>query len=661
VAKKGSKNQSLFSDFSPTTRKEWESILERDLKGKDYKKLLSWETTEGISALPFYRLDDLPNSLHHQPDLPKADRTWQACDTIYDANPADANLSLKNAIDGGADFVRIKAFATQDAGMLGGDFIGTQLQDQKSINQLFEGIDTESIGFLFDSGMTSPALLAMIQNRDDADKILSHSRFLFDPFTYTAKHGRLPLPETQINHIVGLMADQPAEKTLAVNGAHYYNSGATIVQELGITLAIASEFLARIPEKDRVRAAKNLFFHLSAGMLYFPEIAKIRAARLLWKNILEGYDLDTEIPITIHSQTTGWNKTIADAHNNMLRSTTEAMSAVLGGTNMLVVDPFDAHVKEPDQFSRRIARNVNHILAEEAHFAKVADPAAGSYYIEKLTDQIAEKAWDYFRLIENQGGFINALEANIIQREITRSAEKKNLAVATRKIALTGTNDVPNIEDRIPDKLFYDDPVDSLRQTKTDVDIDKDSLMENFQSAFANGASTGDLISHLLSPQKLLYKAVKPYRASIPFEKMRLRTQQENEKNGVDYTAALVPVGRQKMRKARAGFAENYLQTAGITAHNHPGFSSVDDAKKEISGDHQIVVLCSSDKEYSKLVEPFCNAFSGNDKIRILAGNPGDNEEEYRKAGIDYFIYSGSNMVEILGDIQHHLFENSDS
>jgi len=661
VAKKGSKNQSLFSDFSPITRKEWESVLERDLKGKDYKKVLSWQTTEGISALPFYRLDDLPNSLHHQPDLSKADRTWQACDTIYDADPADANLSLKNAIDGGADYVQIKAFATPDDGMLGGDFTGTQLQDQKSINQLFENIDTQSIGFLFDSGMTSPALLAMIQNRDDADKILSHSRFLFDPFTYTAKHGRMPLNEKQLNEIIGLMATQPAEKTLAANGAHYYNSGATIVQELGITLAIASEFLARTPEKDRAHAAQNLFFHLSAGILYFPEIAKIRAARLLWKNILEGYDLDTEIPITIHSQTTSWNKTIADAHNNMLRSTTEAMSAVLGGTNMLVVDPFDAHVKEPDQFSRRIARNVNHILAEEAHFSKVADPGAGSYYIEKLTDKIAEKAWDYFRLIENQGGFIKALEANIIQREIRRSAEKKNLAVATRKIALTGTNDVPNIEDRIPDKLFYDDPVDSLRQTKTTVDADDNALIDNLQTAFADGASIGDLIPRLLSPQKLLYKTVKPHRASIPFEKMRLRTQQENEKTGMDCSAALVPIGHLKMRKARAGFAENYLQTAGITAHNHPGFNSVDDAKKEISGDHQIVVLCSSDKEYPELVKPFCKAFSGNEKIRILAGNPGDNEDTYRKAGIDYFIYSGSNMVEILGDIQHHLFENSDS
>lgn len=608
------KNKNLFTEFSPTSLEEWEAVLKRDLKGRDYRSILKWESLEGISVLPFYRKED-PDSVQHvnENSLPAPDRNWKICEEIFESDPQKANEEAIRAIDGGASVLKINPSVSSD------NQPGTRLQSQEDVDAFFSMIDLSKTEFLFNSGMKNRELMALVTNLSKSTDTKINAAFRFDPFTYAAANGNLPFTEEEMNSRIQELASQQDYKSFYVDGAFYHNCGATIIQEVGIAMAIASEYLARTPESDRKQTSNQIFLNLSVGSLYFPEIAKIRAVRLLWTTLINAYGIENSEPVTIHSTTSAWNKSVADAHNNMLRVTTEAMSAVIGGTDLLVVHPYNQYFEKPDNFSKRIARNVNHVLKDEAHFTKVSNPASGSYYLEVMTDQIAKKAWDFFQQIENEGGFLKAIDSNMIQNEINRSADAKRKAVATRKITLTGTNNYPNAENRIPEELFEEKVAD-----------------DEF--------------------------TLKPHRAAEPFEKIRLKTQQWSKNSGEELTATLIPIGDKRMRKARASFSQNYLQCAGITVQNHVGFSSISEAANEVAEDKsQILVLCGADSDYEELVDQFCKEFKGSGRLLILAGYPKQKIEEYKQVGIDLFIYNGSNMIETLNEIQQKVFTVKDS
>lgn len=642
----------LFSEFEPTSTEEWENVLTRDLKGADYKKKLKWESIEGIEVLPFYRKEDLKNLPHLADGVEiETPADWQFCEVIDRADPSDANKAAKQAVENGADSLWFTIQIDPDEGMLGGDISGTHVQNLDDLKTLLDGIDLEKAGVVFNSGAGSAGLLGLMKAylRNSNGELFS---CLYDPFTYMAHHGRLPVPEDKMNSIIGQMVDENGFHTLGADGAFYHNCGATIIQELGIALSIGSEFLARVPDSKMEEAAKKFWMHLSAGSLYFPEIAKFRAARLLWTRILDAYGLDPTLPLTIHASTSLWNKAIADPHNNMLRSTTEATSAAVGGANRITVHPYDVHLDKTDEFSHRIARNVSHILDEEAHLSAVENPGDGSYYVEVLTDEIAKKAWEFFQLIEKQGGFQKALEGKIIQGEVGRSRKAKEQALATRELVMTGVNHYPDAEQDLPHDLYQSTPVDSLHQSDAEPEIDTEQILESLSNAFLEEATIGDVVNSFLTPQKQLYPALKPYRAAKPFEELRLKTQKIEKERGKKIEAQLVPIGNKKMRKARATFSQNYLECAGFSVENHPGFDSIKDAANETGfGDTDIYVLCGSDDEYPDMVPDFCSHF-GENAILVLAGYPKDKIKEYEEAGIDFFIYSGSNILDTLGEIQ---------
>ncbi|MGM0459606.1 MAG: methylmalonyl-CoA mutase family protein [Bacteroidota bacterium] len=670
MADLNSKPESLFNEFYAVSTEEWEEILTRDLKGADYKEKLRWESIEGISVLPFYRkenLEDLPH-IQHKIDV-ETPANWSVCEPIDASDPAEANRQAKEAVGSGANSLWITLQMDADEGMLGGDITGTHVQNLADLKTLLDGIDLQKTGIVFDSGAGSPGVLGLVKSflkssvessPDSADAKSTpfeggQVSLLFDPFTFMAQRGRLPLPEDQLNSIIEQMVSEKWCMALAANGAFYHNCGATIVQELGIALAIGSEFLARVPESNREMAARQFWMHLSAGSLYFPEIAKLRAARLLWNRVLDGYEINERQPLTIHSSTSTWNKAIADPHNNMLRATTEATSAAVGGANRITIHPYNAHFEKPDTFSRRIARNVNHILDEEVHLSMVENPADGSYYIEVLTDEIAKKAWKFFQLIEKQGGFQKAIEGKIIQGEIGRSRLEKDRALATRKLSMTGVNITPDPEQELPKELYRSIPVDSLQQSGAEPEIDPDKLIESLSNALGDGATLGDVVGSFLQPQKQLYPALKPYRAAQRFEEIRLATQTFEQKRGKNIKVQLVPVGDPKMRKARATFSRNFLGCAGFEIDNPLGYETIEEAAVDLSNSEaDIFVLCGSDETYPDLVKPFCDHF-GNGSLTILAGNPKEHSDQYKEAGINFFIYMGVNMIEVLEEIQEKI------
>jgi len=653
---KKQKEMNLFSEFEPISREQWEEQIRKDLKGADYKKKLKWNTLEGLSPYPFYRSDDLDKLKHYRAESVKAtiNSDWYRCELISESDPAETNSELKQSLKGGADSFQITCDISYSDGAVGGNMIGTQLQSQKDFDRMVSGIDFSDCKLLFDSGMNTPAVLAMIQN---SESNIKNAGFFFDPFTFTAQHGREPLPPEKLNRIIRQLTGQNNFKTLCANGLFYHTSGASIIQELGVSLAIASEYLARSNKQNLNQTAGSIQFRLSAGPLYFPEIAKFRATRILWANLLDAYGADHTQPLYIHAETTPQNQTLADPHNNTLRATTEAMSAVMGGVDSLVIQPYDEKFNTSNTFSSRIARNIHHIIAEEAHFGKVDDPAAGSYYIEQLTDEIAHKSWEFFQMIEKQGGFLHALKSRSLQSEIKTSRNRKIEAYATGKRTLVGVNNYTNSDEKLPDPVLTTDFTDALSTSDSSATVDSEKLIDSLSVNLNNEHFVGDLFPAYLEPQKVLYTSLEPFRAGEIFESIRRRTEEYADKNEGFPTVQLVPVGNKKWRKLRATFASNILGCAGFKIDSPIGFESVESALEKLSSNQSdIYVLCGADDEYGELVKSFCDEF-GTKGVLVLAGNPKNNEAQFSKFGIDHFIYSGMNIPETLLTIQDQIFK----
>lgn len=640
-------------DFEPVEKIEWEKQIEKDLKGADYKAKLFWNSHEGFTAAPFYTQKDLENLEHNAKDTIVEKSGWNCSEPIYETTAEKANKAIKKAIhkESGSFFIQSKS--SWKSGNIGGDMHGTQIQKEVDFDQLMDGFDVEDIDFTFESGMTTPALIAMMKNHPNR---FTDPKFIFDPFTYIAERGRLPLPEKKLQEIVNELASQKNMKPLCADGLFYHHAGATIVQELGLALATISEFLSMIDEENKQNAAKAIFIRLSSGPLYFPEIAKFRAIRLLWNQLLKAYGFENPPELTVIAETSKTNKAITDSYNNLIRTITEAMSAVLGGVNQLMVHPYDEINSTPGDFSRRIARNVQYILRDESHLNKVADPSAGSYYIENLTSSISEEAWEYFQSIEQEGGLLQSLKNGSIQEVVNQSKEDHENAAKRGKKVLVGTNYYANVEEDLPDTVIPTSYTDAL--DLTDYTFEQNgSLIQSLQHAFKENATVGDVIDSMLSPQKVLYQTVQETRVGAIFDEIRLRTKSLSEKTGIEPVIHLVPVGNVKWRNARATFSHNTLGCGGFKMDHPTGYDSIDEAAKKIkTGKADIFVLCSSDKEYEELFEPFCNAFS-DQGICILAGHPGDNEEKYRRAGMDLFIHKGMNIPAVLLDIQNNMFE----
>ncbi|MEX0995386.1 MAG: methylmalonyl-CoA mutase subunit beta [Balneolaceae bacterium] len=656
----------LFDEFPQISREEWEKRIEQDLNEEDYKAQLKWKTSEGFEVLPFYMKEDTRDVSHLRSEPGSYPFTrgnnkksdWQIAERIEEDDPATARQNLLRLLEQDVDLVQFNTQATPDDGMLGGDITGLNLQSSDDFAKLTEGADLKNAGFIFDSGMTSPVVLAMMNS---TGKFTANRRvfFTYDPYTYTARTGRNPLPEDELHSVIRQFSRQSV-KGLSADGLFYHRCGATIVQELAISLAIGSEYLASYVEQetDLTAICHSFWMRLSAGSLYFPEIAKFRAARMLWSKITEAYGLKPEIgkSLHIHAEPSSWNKTAYDPYTNMLRSTTETMSAVIGGANSILALPYNSVQQSPDPFSKRIARNVHHILKHETFLDKVTDPAAGSWYVEKLTDQIAENSWSFFQMIEKQGGLLKALKGGTVQTAINDSKHQKRDSLAHRTLISVGINHYPDPEEKLQESLYRKESAHSLHKSDRLPEINPKDLFNSLKQAFQNGAVLGDLISYVLNPDKQMLTSLAPSRLTLPFEQLREATQDYENKHGKKPSVLLLPVGNKKNRNARALYARNVLGCLGYEIHENFGYDTLQQGLKETSSIHaDLTVLCSSDEEYIELVKPFCDTFKNSDTLRLLVGNPNENRTVYRESGIDYFIYSGSDILKILSKIQKQL------
>ena len=621
------KYNNLFTEFPPVSTQQWMDKVTADLKGADFNRKLVWKTNEGIDVQPFYRAESLEN-LDYLNSLPgefpyvrgtkKNNNEWLVRQSIVVKDFAEANKKALNYLMRGVDSL---AFVFNEC-------VEITVAD---LSVLLKDVCLEAVEVNFVCKCCSckvAKVFAEFIKQSNYDPKTVRASVEYDPFGKYALTGRFKKGQDfaveKAIESINATAELTKFKTLAVNGKNFGNAGSSIVQELAYSLALGAEYLTTLTEKglEVDAVAKKMKFNLSVSANYFLEIAKLRAARLLWAQIVKAYGpkCDCSAKMTIHAETGSWNKTVYDAYVNMLRTQTEAMSASLGGADSITVLPFNAAYEESNEFSDRIARNQQLLLKEESHFSKIADPAAGSYYIEELTASIADQAWKLFLEVQEKGGYLAALSEGFIQAEIKKMAGKRDMNIATRRENLLGVNQFPNFTEKI----------------EGDVEA----------SVFA----PADLTS-----EEAEIETLKPYRGAQAFEALRYKTD-VYAKNNKRPLAFMMPVGNLGMRKARAQFACNFFAVAGFDVLDNNGFKTVEEGWKAAQeAGAQIVVICSSDDEYAELAPAAFEAIAGK-AIFVVAGAPACTDELKAK-GISNFISVKSNLLAELSSYQNQLLK----
>lgn len=450
-------NQELFAEFSATSTEDWEAAIIKTLKGKDYNDTLIWNTIEGLEIRPYYRAEDLKGDEGTPGQFPftrgnnTEDNDWDIRADITSDSIAEANKMAISALMRGANNLSFDVAITS----------------QTELNTLLSDVIAEIINLNFSVGSNVLDIHKMIDalaTERGLEKSALHGGYSYDPVGNLIATGNwYDSEESDLNTAAAAVKEMesfsPFFKALEVNATHYHNAGASITQELGCALAHGHEYLAQLTDKgcsvDAI--ARHTQFHFSVGSNYFLEIAKLRAARQLWSRIVKQYEPADEncAAASIHCSTSNWNKATYDPYVNMLRVTTEAMAASLGGCNSLSVTPFNSNYQTPDEFANRIAQNVQIVLKEESYFNKIVDPAAGSYYIETLTDKIAESAWKFFQQLEAEGGLIASMKSGFMKAEIEKTAAKKKERFKNGELVLLGVNKYPNKEEKFEGSNLY--------------------------------------------------------------------------------------------------------------------------------------------------------------------------------------------------------------
>ncbi|MBT8209992.1 MAG: methylmalonyl-CoA mutase subunit beta [Eudoraea sp.] len=418
----------LFAEFTPISAKAWKQKIQVDLKGADYNKTLIWDTPENIKVKPFYNHEDLSEN----GASPATPNNWFIGQVVSVSNSGQANRCAHDLLSKGIESLIFSIHNNEVAPEI-----------------LFKGIDLQHTPVYVHFESVSAA--SIIPFLEFAGK---HKGLIFvelDPLGNLAKTGNWNIDEAQdLKALKDKLQNHPSGSILQVDMTLYQNAGGHMVQQLAYGIAHAAEYLHRFHELLK-EAATPITFQVSVGSNYFLEIAKLRALRLLWRSLAAEFGLET--PCHIVAQPSRRNKTLYDYNVNMLRTTTECMSAVLGGANTVVNMPYDAIYHKQNDFGDRIARNQLLILKKESYFDKVGNAADGAYYIESLTRQLAEKALTLFKDIEAGGGWLTQLKNQTLQRKIRESSDREQSAYDSGKLVLVGSNKYPNSVDRMKETI----------------------------------------------------------------------------------------------------------------------------------------------------------------------------------------------------------------
>ena len=610
--------EKLFSDFTAPSRQQWRDKIEVDLKGADYQKKMVWRTNEGFSMEPFYRKEDvdklplvnaLPGELPFVRGNKKADNQWYVRQNIVADDPKKANQKALDILNRGVNSLGFR--------------IPGEKVSKEFIETLLDGILLDCVEVSYRTCQRHVVELTDILLDYFQEKGYKKDALVggigFDPIERMLMKGKdttMLLPQMPV--LVEKLKDYPGLRCVMVHSDLLCNSGAYVYQELGYALAWGKEYLDEMVEAGVPvdLAAKKIKFYMGIGGNYFMEIAKFRAARMLWAQIVKQYEpkCDCACQMVVNASTTTYNQTVFDSYVNMLRSQTEAMSAALAGIHSMVVTPFDAPYEVPTDFAERIARNQQLLLKEECHFDKIVDVSGGSYFVEELTTAIAKEGWKLFLAVEEEGGFLAAVKAGTIQQTLNDTDKARHANAGKRKEFLLGTNQFPNFTEKSEGKR-----------------------------------ALGPCACGCGKAEETPFKKLETTRLAADFENLRIHTEEAKTP-----TAFMLTIGNLAMRQARAQFSCNFLACAGYKVIDNLGFKTVEegvDAALKAGAD--IVVLCSSDDEYAEYAIPAFKYLDGR-AMFVVAGAPAC-MDDLKAAGIENFVHVRCNVLETLKEYNQKL------
>jgi len=656
----------LLEEFPPNSYEEWKAAAEALLKGAPFEKRMLTETYEGITIQPIYRKEDAEN-LAHIGQLPgqggsRGDRVagymngaWQVSQELPYGSASEFNKAAKLDLSRGQDELNIV--------LDNGSAAGLSVASLADLEKALAGIDLATTSVYLRAGANGVAfgalLLALAKKNGVAASALKGS-IEADPLSALAVTGKLSTTlEGAFDDVAALTAYAEENglilKTVGVQGHPYHDAGASSVQELAYALASGAEYLRALIARGipAAKAAARIRFALSIGPNFFMEIAKFRAARLLWAQILEAFGV-TGVGMNLHARTGTWNKTVLDPQVNILRGTTEAFSAVVGGVDSLHVAAWDETYGTPDDISRRIARNTQIVLREECELTGVIDPAGGSWAVEWLTDKIATLAWELFQGVEAEGGIAKALLAGKVQEKIAVVAKAKVGDLERRKTVLVGTNQYPNATEKLADVKVS--TVKSLKAGASIAAVASSQGAAKVAAAVeaAASAKTADLVASSVAGSTEV-PALVVGRGAEAFEILRAASVKYAEKTGSAPKIFQANVGASRGYRGRADWTSAFFQVGGFNVLNDRDFKDAAEAAAEaIKSGASVVVITSTDDTYVEAVPAIAAAIKAASAsvTVIVAGAATDAAEAWKAAGVDEYVNVRVNTYQLLKKLQ---------
>ncbi len=665
-----------LNEFGPSSFEAWLKLVERDLAGAPFEKKLI-KRISGMDVRPLYtRKDRAPEQglpgFHpfRRGGYPtgSVEMGWEVRHEIDRTDPVHAAAAVLDALNGGVralSFRFDRALRSGKDGLHGED--GVAAYDLAELERALGETRLDWLPIHLRAGASAftvaAALVALARKRGLPLTALSGS-FGTDPIGTLAGHGALP---GSLEGALGELAElarftsehAPRVRAVSVDTTAYHEAGADAATEVAVALATGVAYLRALTGAGLSVeiAAGQLNFEFAVGRDMFLEIAKLRAARLTWAKVLAACGAaESSRVMAIHARTSLRTKTTRDPWVNLLRGTGETFAAAIGGADAITNMPFDVLLGEGDDFGARLARNTQELLRHESHLHRVVDPAGGSWYVEELTDQLARLGWEKFAAFEAAGGLAAVLHAGTLQKELAQAIDGEHRAVETRRLAIIGVNEFPHVkEDRVARSVR-----DTARAAERSVAAGKRSpslahfgaggAFEQAISAVQAGASFAHVTDAARRGEGARVEALRTERFAEPFEALRDLADRFTAARGKRPAAFLANLGPIPEHKARAGFAQNYVEAGGFVAIGNDGFTDAESAATAFAASGaDIAVLCSSDALYAELAEPTARALAARGaRVIALAGSPGERENAYRAAGITDFVFVGANVAQSL-------------
>ncbi|MGM0834565.1 MAG: methylmalonyl-CoA mutase family protein [Bacillota bacterium] len=603
------------NSFPKVTLEEWTAQAEKALKGKPVSKLNSL-TYEGITRKPIYTEVDLERI---SPVDKNGSADWTVSQQLYPGTSLEEmNNQLLQELQKGLQAIHFAVKPAVNSKALG-------ITSVEALETLLKDVPVEEVPLQIYSGSSATAFMNLLKD-SSIDKTHLHGIIGADPIAELVTVGSLGQPLEQLFDEMKANLEWKEQngtklKTIWIQAAPYHNGGASSVEELAATMATAVTYLHALKERGATvqEAASEIAFSFPVGSDFFMEVSKLRAARILWANIVEAFGGDDEAQkMALHATTSLFTKSNLDPYVNMLRTTTEAFSAAIGGAESLNIDSYQ---QESDVFSRRIARNTHYILKEESFLSKVDDPAAGSYYVEKLTHQLADEAWTLFQEIDGNGGIVEALQTGFLQEKIKQVRDKRLKDVESRKKVLVGTNMYANLAEQLPNRGH----------------------------------------SHIASPTEnamMKLEPITPMTLSLPFETLRYQAKEYAEKTGTKPNITLINLGSLASHKPRTDFAAGFFHVGGLSTIVSPSFSRIEELEAWLLNGPTMdyVCICGSDDTYGKMLDDVLSLLQKHPIKILLAGLPDtERQASLKQLGVTDFIHMKSNCYEQLTVIHQEM------